>query len=47
MGNIYLNYPDDKEAAVFYALALNSAADPTDQTYPDQKKALCHIKSTF
>ena len=32
-------YPNDKEAAVFYALALNAAADPADKTFAKQKKA--------
>lgn len=39
MEAIYKNYPDDKEAAVFYALSLDAAADPTDKTYSKQKKA--------
>ncbi|MCB2408378.1 tetratricopeptide repeat protein [Hymenobacter lucidus] len=32
-------YPDDKEATVFYALALTAAAAPTDTTFTKQKKA--------
>ena len=32
-------YPDDAEAAIFYALALNEAADPADKTYAKQLKA--------
>ncbi len=32
-------YPDDDEAQIFYALALNGAALPTDKTYARQKKA--------
>lgn len=32
-------YPNDKEATIFYALALDAAADPTDKTYAKQKKA--------
>ncbi|WP_324673221.1 hypothetical protein [Hymenobacter sp. GOD-10R] len=32
-------YPRDKEAAVFHALALTAAADPTDTTFANQKKA--------
>jgi len=32
-------YPDDKEAAVFYALSLIATAPPTDKTYANQKKA--------
>jgi hypothetical protein len=32
-------YPNDKEATIFYALALDAAADPADKTYAKQKKA--------
>lgn len=32
-------YPDDQEAAIFYALALDAAADPSDKTFLKQKKA--------
>jgi tetratricopeptide (TPR) repeat protein len=32
-------YPQDKEAAIFYALALDAAADPTDKSYANQRKA--------
>ncbi len=32
-------YPNDKEAAIFYALALDAAADPADKTYTKQRKA--------
>src|SRR6266481_6437365 len=32
-------YPDDSEAVVFYALALNETALPTDKTYANQLKA--------
>jgi hypothetical protein len=39
MEKLYKKYPSDKEAAIFYALALNAAADPTDKTYFRQKKA--------
>ncbi|MRG46900.1 tetratricopeptide repeat protein [Chitinophaga sp. SYP-B3965] len=35
----YLNYPNDKEAAIFYALALTGAADPADRSFIKQKKA--------
>jgi tetratricopeptide (TPR) repeat protein len=33
MARLHARYPDDDEAAIFYALALNEAADPTDKTY--------------
>lgn len=39
MEQLYLKYPDDKEAAIFYALALNTTASPADKTYKNQKKA--------
>jgi hypothetical protein len=39
MEGIYRKYPDDSEAGIFYALALNTTADPTDKTYANQKKA--------
>jgi tetratricopeptide (TPR) repeat protein len=39
MEQVYLKYPEDREAAVFYALALDTTALPTDKTYANQKKA--------
>src|SRR5713101_6294515 len=39
MEQLYLRYPGDHEAAVFYALALLGTALPTDKTYANQKKA--------
>lgn len=39
MQAVYTQYPEDKEAAVFYALALNAAADPADKSFSRQKKA--------
>ena len=39
MGKIYNAYPNDKEAAVFYALALTATADPTDKSFSNQHKA--------
>jgi len=39
MEKLYKAYPDDKEAAIFYALALDGAADPADKTFANQKKA--------
>jgi hypothetical protein len=39
MEQVYLRYPEDREAAVFYALALDTTALPTDKTYAHQKKA--------
>jgi len=36
---IYTDYPEDFEAAIFYALSLIASADPTDKTFSKQKKA--------
>lgn len=39
MEKIHSTYPDDKEASIFYALALDASANPNDKTYSNQKKA--------
>jgi hypothetical protein len=39
MERVYLRYPEDREAAVFYGLALNASALPTDTTYANKRKA--------
>jgi hypothetical protein len=39
MARLTTNYPDDNEAAIFYALALNEAMDLSDKTYAKQFKA--------
>jgi hypothetical protein len=39
MARLSSHYPEDAEAAIFYALALNEAADPADKTYVKQLKA--------
>jgi tetratricopeptide (TPR) repeat protein len=39
MEQVYLKNPEDREAGVFYALALDTTAPPTDKTYANQKKA--------
>jgi tetratricopeptide (TPR) repeat protein len=36
---LHARYPDDSEAAIYYALALNVAALPTDKTYAKQLQA--------
>jgi tetratricopeptide (TPR) repeat protein len=36
---LYRQYSKDREAAIFYALALNATAPPTDKTYAKQLKA--------
>jgi hypothetical protein len=40
-------YPDDTEATIFYALALASAADPSDKTYTKQLKAGALLEALF
>ena len=39
MATVSAAYPEDTEAAIFYALALAAAADPADKTYARQLKA--------
>jgi hypothetical protein len=39
MARLTERYPDDTEAAIFYALALNEAVDLNDKTYAKQFKA--------
>lgn len=39
MGAVAAAYPDDREASIFWALALTAAAPPTDKTYANQLKA--------
>src|SRR5713101_3304683 len=39
MEQLQARYPDDREAAIFYALALQGSASPADKTYANQKKA--------
>ena len=39
MQQLHSDYPDDPEAAIFYALSLDAAADPADKNYTNQKKA--------
>jgi tetratricopeptide (TPR) repeat protein len=39
--------PDDPEAAIFYALALNATALPTDKTYANQLKAAEILERVF
>jgi len=39
MERVYLGYPKDHEAAIFYALSLLGIANESDKTYENQKKA--------
>src|SRR5256885_3928206 len=47
MEQVYRRYPDDREAVVFYALALNATAAPTDKTYANQLKAGAILEKLF
>ncbi|HUQ26253.1 MAG TPA: hypothetical protein VM140_11325 [Burkholderiales bacterium] len=47
MEKLAAKYPDDKEAAVFYALALNIASDPMDKTFAKQLKAAGILEPIF
>jgi tetratricopeptide (TPR) repeat protein len=40
-------YPQDREAAIFYALALNITLDPNDKTYANQLKAGAILEKVF
>jgi hypothetical protein len=40
-------YPDDTEARIFYALALDQTALPTDKTYANQLKAAAILEKEF
>jgi hypothetical protein len=47
MEQVYLRYPADHGAAVFYALALDATALPTDKTYANQEKAGAILEKVF
>ena len=47
MNEIYVKYPEDTEAAIFYALALNATADPFDKTYRNQRMAGTILEGIF
>src|SRR5207249_1053179 len=47
MEPIYTKYPDDLEAAAFYALAVDQTALPTDKTYANQLKAAAILEKLF
>ena len=40
-------YPQDREASIFYALALNITLDPNDKTYSNQLKAAAILEKAF
>ena len=47
MEQLQTHYNDDREAAVFYALALLATAPPTDKTYVNQRKAGSILEPIF
>jgi tetratricopeptide (TPR) repeat protein len=47
MEQLHNKYPDDTEAAIFYALALDAAADATDKSYSNQKKAGAILEALY
>ncbi len=47
MERVYKAYPTDREAAAFYALAVNQTALPSDKTYAQQLKAAAILEKLF
>ena len=47
MEQIYKTYPNDLEAAAFYALSVDQTAPPTDKTYANQLKAAAILERLF
>ena len=47
MEQVYTKYPNDREAAIFYALALQATADPHDKTYANQRKSAAIAEQVF
>lgn len=47
MQHIYETYPEDPEAAIFYALAVRANAPIADKTYANQKKASAILEALF
>jgi tetratricopeptide (TPR) repeat protein len=47
MEQLSARYPDDREAAIFYALALNATALATDKAYAQQLKAASLLEAAF
>jgi tetratricopeptide (TPR) repeat protein len=47
MAEVHQKYPDDREAAAFYALALQSTANPNDKTYANQLKSAEILETLF
>jgi len=47
MESLSARYPQDREAAIFYALALNITLNPNDKTYANQLKAAAILEKAF
>jgi len=47
MESLAARYPHDREAAIFYALALNITLNPNDKTYANQLKAAAILEKVF
>jgi tetratricopeptide (TPR) repeat protein len=47
MGQLHERYPQDVEAAIFYALAVRANAPIDDKTYANQKKASAILEKLF
>jgi tetratricopeptide (TPR) repeat protein len=47
MESAYKHHPDDREAAVFYALSLLASAPDHDTTFTNQKKAAAILETLF
>ncbi len=47
MEQLAARYPEDREASIFYALALNVTLVPTDKTYANQLKAAAVLEKVF
>jgi hypothetical protein len=47
MGSLSRRYPDDTEAAIFYALSLTAAEDLGDKTYASRKQAAAILEPLF
>ncbi len=47
MERVYKAHPRDREAAAFYALAVNQTALPSDKTYAQQLKAAAILETLF
>ncbi len=47
MEQLAARYPQDREASVFYALALDATAPPTDKSYANQLKAAAILEKVF